>query len=75
MRRHQVTCTCQAYDFPHRFGGGRCNGLSIVESAIGGEHCHSCHLLNGGCEVLKGQEHPRECPAVQDFIHYWEVKL
>lgn len=73
--RNQFTCRCIAYDFPHRFGGGRCTGLAIVESSMGGSFCHSCHLLNGGCEVMKGQEHPRECPAVQDFCEYWEIKL
>lgn len=73
--RHQITCTCGAYEFPHRFGGGRCDGMVIVIQALGSLHCVNCHLSNKGCEVVKGQEHPRECPAVQDYIHYHEVKL
>lgn len=74
-RRHQYTCRCDAYHFPHRFGGGKCNGLAVVIQTLGSAHCQRCHLSNGGCEVLKGQEHPRECPAVQDFIHFHELKL
>lgn len=75
MKRRQVTCTCEAYDFPHRFGGGRCDGLSIVVKVVGSSSCHWCHLNNGGCEVLKGQEHPRECPGVQDYLAYNEITL
>lgn len=73
--RKQVTCRCSAYDFPHRFGGGACNGLSIVETWCGGNLCQTCHLMNNGCEVLKGQESPKECAYVQDFILFHEVKL
>ncbi|QGF21268.1 hypothetical protein KMB89_gp69 [Citrobacter phage HCF1] len=39
LSRKQVTCRCSAYDFPHRFGGGACNGLSIVETNCGGNLC------------------------------------
>lgn len=74
-RRHQHTCNCPAYSFPHRFGGGSCQGHHLVEQSLGGSFCGTCHLNNSGCEVMKGQEHPRECPAVQDFIQYWEIKL
>lgn len=75
MARRQVTCKCGAYSFPHRFGGGKCDGLVIVIAAAGSSHCHYCHMNNNGCEVIKGQEHPRECPAVIDFCEYNEVKL
>ncbi|ATN93840.1 hypothetical protein [Escherichia phage SRT8] len=73
--RKQVTCRCRAYDFPHRFGGGRCNGIAIVEQHFPGSLCGSCLLFNDGCEVLKGQESPCECMYVQDFIEYQEIKL
>lgn len=73
--RNQVTCKCSAYDFPHRFGGGKCNGLVIVIQAVGSDWCRHCLLNNHGCEVLRGQENPRECPAVQDFAEYHEVKI
>lgn len=74
-KRHQVTCRCSAYDFPHRFLGGACNGMNIVEANCGGNLCQHCHLMNNGCEVLKGQESPRECAYVLDFAEYHEVKL
>uniref|UniRef100_A0AAU8BVN0 Uncharacterized protein n=1 Tax=Salmonella phage PMBT35 TaxID=3137287 RepID=A0AAU8BVN0_9VIRU len=74
-RRYQVTCTCRAYDFPHRFGGGRCDGSSIVEEHCGGWLCQHCNLFNGGCEVMKGQERPNECAYVIEFCEYNEVKL
>lgn len=74
-KRRQVTCQCRAYEFPHRFGGGACNGIAIVESNVGGALCQYCHLMNDGCEVLKGQEDARECAYVQDFAEYNEVKI
>ena len=73
--RRQVTCDCGAYHFPHRIFGGRCNGIHIVEQNAGGADCASCFLNNNGCEVLKGQEHPRECAYVLDFAAYNEIKL
>lgn len=73
--RKQVTCDCMAYEFPHRWGGGKCNGLAIVESKAGGGDCNSCLLYNDGCEVLRGLEHPRECIYVIEFAEYNEVKL
>lgn len=74
-KRHQVTCHCMAYDFPHRAFGGACNGISIVEDCVGGVLCQSCLLFNDGCEVLKGQEAPRECAYVQEFVEYNEIRL
>lgn len=70
--RKQYTCRCGAYSFPHRFGGGSCNGMWLVEP---GANCHQCQLNNGGCEVAKGQEHPRECANVQEFAAQWEIRL
>ncbi|QXG07631.1 hypothetical protein [Erwinia phage Snitter] len=74
-RRRQTTCTCDAYDFPHRFGGGRCDGIAIVMLYAGSSACFNCHLNNNGCEVIKGQESPKECPHVIEFCHYNEIKL
>lgn len=73
--RKQVTCHCSAYDFPHRFGGGACNGQSIVETKFGGEYCASCPAFNNGCDVLRGVESPKECEYVIEFCEYHEVKL
>lgn len=77
-KRHQVTCHCRAYDFPHRFGGGSCNGMSIVESKCGGQLCITCPAFlgsEGGCDVLRGSESPRECQYVIEFCEYNEVKI
>lgn len=76
-KRFQVTCFCDAYKFPHRFGGGKCNGLNIVESCFNSRSlCIHCNLFSvSGCEVLNGLESTKECPAVQDFLNYNEVKL
>lgn len=77
-KRHQVTCDCRAYDFPHRFGGGRCNGMSIVESNCGGALCISCPAYlgsQGGCDVLRGTESTDNCEYVIEFCEYNEVKL
>lgn len=74
-RRFQVTCTCPAYDFPHRFGGGKCDGYHIVAEQCGGWLCSTCNLFNGRCEVMSGQEAPKECPYVIEFCEYNEIKL
>ena len=71
----QVTCRCRAYDFPRRLGGGRCNGIEIVEQHFSGNLCDGCLLFNNYCEALKGQESPRECSYVQEFVEYQETKL
>lgn len=73
--RHQVTCRCSAYKFPHRFLSGKCDGIHVCAENVGGTLCKSCNLMNNGCEVLKGQESPLECAYVQDFIQYYEIKI
>lgn len=30
-RRNQITCTCQAYDFPHRLDSGQCRRFYNAE--------------------------------------------
>ncbi|QHJ81029.1 MAG: hypothetical protein [Bacteriophage sp.] len=73
MRRHQITCNCSAYDFPHRFGGGSCTGLQYVIEKAGSEQCKYCLLNNNGCEVVKGIESPEECGYVIDLRHSNEI--
>lgn len=78
MARRQVTCDCMAYHFPHRFGGGKCNGFSIVERNCGGAYCSACPAWlgsEGGCDVLRGVESPESCEYVIEFCEYNEVKL
>src|ERR1700748_414528 len=40
VRKGEWTCTCAAYRFPHRFGGGNCDGSFLAveawESSYGG---------------------------------------
>lgn len=83
-RRHEYTCTCSAYRFPHRFGGGRCSGYWLVaeqwESHYGGGECRNCISYNTTeqipyCEVYEGGENVRECPVWQEFVHYNEIKV
>lgn len=77
-KRKQVTCDCFAYEFPHRFGGGRCNGMSIVETKFGGEYCSSCPAFLGseyGCDVLRGSESTNQCEYVIEFCEYHEIKI
>lgn len=35
--RTQETCTCKAYPFPHRLGGGECN-----REEVSGPYCRDC---------------------------------
>ncbi len=73
----QVTCLCPAYDFPHRFGGGRCNGYHMASHCFDNRlACQGCICLTSdGCDVINQQESPSECPYVQDFCADWEVKI
>ena len=83
MRKHhrnEYTCNCSAYDFPHRFGGGACNGYYWVadywEDNWGCNECDGCIFNEGDhCQIVEGQDKPKECPALQDFARYEEIKL
>lgn len=81
-RRGEYVCRCRAYDFPHRFSGGACDGLRIVEDQwwdnYGGGACQACGLNNRTesepyCEVVMGQEKPRQCPVWQEFVERHEI--
>lgn len=77
MKRKQYTCRCPAYDFPHRFGGGKCTGISEVQKCWENKiYCRQCIAFSDyGCDVINGQEHPRECPYVQDIENQYEIRL
>jgi hypothetical protein len=67
-RQFQVTCRCSAYKFPHRIGGGRCNGSAWAECyhIYVQDDCAFCnHNNNGTCEVWTGQEPIKECQAFE----------
>lgn len=83
-RIYEYTCTCGAYKFPHRFGGGRCSGYYLVaeqwENHYGSGDCTHCNACNRTedipyCEVYEGQERVEECPAWQEFVHYNEIRI
>lgn len=84
-KKGEFVCDCKAYNFPHRFSGGRCNGMFVVEETweqnfgLTGE-CEHCNCINDTdhvpyCEVLSGGEPSRECPAWQEFVGYNEIKI
>ena len=46
-RRNETTCSCLAYKFPHREGGGECGRLAQEREDDHGE-CGSCGGSGGG---------------------------
>jgi hypothetical protein len=79
-RRGEHVCRCPAYRFPHRFGGGRCTGVSVADEYWsmhwGGGECRTCVLNDDGvCQVLSGTERANECVVFQDFVHVNEIIL
>jgi hypothetical protein len=74
----EFTCNCQAYHFPHRFGGGRCSGIHLVEDTFYSKSDFCLHCVENtpyGCAVVDGRESPKECPAYQDLVEREEVKI
>lgn len=79
----EYVCRCKAYNFPHRFGGGKCTGKIIAQNQFennfpGGE-CANCMLKNNSeeypyCEVDRGQESFKECPVYINFIEFNEIR-
>lgn len=80
-REGEYVCYCNAYPFPHRFGGGLCSGLSVVEEHWGAyyggcEECRGCNLLdNNECQVIQGLAKPSECGVWREFVRYNEIKI
>lgn len=83
-RKGEHTCRCGAYRFQHRFGGGRCSGIWIVEEQwnnhFGSGDCKHCNCLNEDngipyCEVEAGQESAQECPVWKEFVRFNEIKV
>lgn len=73
LRRHQVTCNCSCYEFPHRLGGGRCYGREWAQSYLDteGSCCRHCiSNLGNECEVSNGQEEIKHCLGFRDHLHY-----
>jgi hypothetical protein len=83
-RPHEHVCTCNAYGFPHRFGGGKCSGAWIAEKTwnkyYGAGPCDECMCNNdigetAYCEVVEGQEGPQQCPVWQEYVAKHEIKV
>ena len=84
-RKGEYTCNCTAYNFPHRFGSGKCHGNHIVreywETYYGSSgDCEECILLDttegyNQCQVINGIEKETECPVFQEFIQLEEINL
>jgi hypothetical protein len=78
-RKEEDICRCQAYKFPHRFGGGNCDGKQIAESCFEEASgysaiCGSCNCLTKigftlHCSVADNIESPEYGECVQSFIH------
>lgn len=83
----EYVCRCGAYKFPHRMMGGRCNGGALVSDTFDNQMwgtCRDCMLRETieeydgpaiKCQVVEGREELIECPALQEFIQYHEIKL
>jgi hypothetical protein len=80
-RRGEWICSCAAYRFPHRFGGGKCDGSWIPvetwEGNYGGRSpCRDCNSnVQGRCEVADGRESVTVCEAWLEFVDFNEIKL
>lgn len=75
-RLGEKTCTCHAYKFPHRFGGGKCTGIYLLENNYPCQFCKTCSLnVWGECQVLAGAESVKECSIWQDHVNFWEIKI
>jgi hypothetical protein len=78
----EFTCNCGAYPFPHRFGGGLCNGWSLVEEWWKNRACGDCRNITHDsqtfvpyCQVVEGGENLEECEKLQEFIQKNEIRI
>lgn len=80
-RKGEYICSCNSYKFPHRFGGGKCTGIIIIQNHWNlywgsDDTCSTCNLNNNGnCEVLLGLEKETECSIFVEFINYESIRL
>lgn len=74
-----LQCTCSAYPFPHRWGGGKCDKLNAVEIVFTAAlPCHECPYLHqekephgeltAWCEVLDGKAEPEDCQGLSTVV-------
>lgn len=83
-RKGSYTCSCKAYNFPHRFGSGKCTGRNIVEETWsrnwGFGECKDCVCIEEwdgalSCVVESGSESVEQCPIWQEFVLDNEIKI
>ena len=79
-RDNEYVCRCDVYGFPHRFGGGRCNGYCIAmqtwQDNYGGGACRGCNCLGeNGCEVVSGIEAPKHGNCSVEFVGVEGLKM
>ncbi len=71
-RIKRLTCRCKAYNFPHRFGGGKCSPGIVLKAIcyVGlSALCTKCDFNTSGCCALanyKGKY--KSCPAIYEYV-------
>jgi len=84
MKNEKYICRCSAYNFPHTFGEGACDGRAIAqdyfEDYAGLGTCYKCDCLgkyNGRlhCSIADGVEKPQYGKCIQIFIEKKGIKL
>jgi hypothetical protein len=78
----EITCNCGAYPYPHRFGGGVCNGRMLAEQWWENRACGDCRNISydsqtfvAYCQVIEGGESLEECEMLQEFMQRNEVRI
>jgi len=74
VSRFQVTCWCSSYKFPHRLGGGSCDGGSwakFIRETLSSEECITCNCGQdgNGCDVQDGREDVKHCEYFMGLTH------
>jgi hypothetical protein len=78
----EFTCKCDAYRFPHRFGGGMCNGRNLVDQWWTNRSYGDCRniaydsqMFVPYCQVFEGGESLEECEKLQEFMQRNEIHI
>ena len=73
QRGIQLECDCSAYRFPHRMGGGKCDGVAMVEKFRWEGDQRICELCverhDQGCNVIDGLESHQYCEQFRRAIN------